>query len=97
MQRIRLVQFPISSYVLFEMETYKRNMEAWEEIFYIPFERCSVEVKSDFWIFDDSIVLKMYYDKDGYFLDFEEIKNVGSYLSIKEYLLENKRNIKELF
>ena len=97
MQRIRLIQFPISSYVLFEMETYKRNMEAWEEIFYIPFERCSVEVKSDFWIFDDSIVLKMNYDKDGRFINFEEMNDCASYLQIKKFLLENKRNIEELF
>ena len=26
MQRVHLIQFPISSYVLFEMEAYKKNM-----------------------------------------------------------------------
>ena len=97
MQRVHLIHFPISSYVLFEMEAYKRNIEVWEEIFYIPFEKCSVDVKSDFWIFDDSIVLKMNYDKDGRFVNFEEINDCSSYLQIKKFLLENKRNIEELF
>ena len=97
MQRVHLIQFPISLYLLFEMEAYKKNIEAWEEIFYIPFEKCSVEVKSDFWIFDDSIVLKMNYDKDGRFVNFEEINDCSSYLQIKKILLENKRNIEELF
>ena len=97
MQRVHLIQFPISLYVLFEIEAYKKNIEAWEEIFYIPFEKCSVEVKSDFWIFDDSIVLKMNYDKDGRFVNFEEINDCSSYLQVKKFLLENKRNIEELF
>ena len=97
MQRVHLIQFPISSYVLFEIEAYKKNIEAWEEIFYIPFEKCSVEVKSDFWIFDDSIILKMNYDKDGRFINFEEMNDCASYLQIKKFLLENKRNIEELF
>ena len=97
MQRVHLIKVPITSYISFELEFYKKSLDKWEKIFYIPLDECSIKVESDFWIFDDSIVLKMYYDKDGYFLDFEDIKNVGSYLSIKEYLLENKRNIKELF
>ena len=97
MQRVHLIQFPISSYVLFEMEIYKKSVEAWEEIFYIPFERCSVEVKSDFWIFDDSIVLKMNYDEYGRFINFEEINDCIYYLQVKKFLLKNKRNIEELF
>lgn len=97
MQRVHLIQFPISLYLLFEMEAYKKNIEAWEEIFYIPFEKCSVEVKSDFWIFDDTTVLKMFYDEYGSFIAFEEIKDIIPYLQIKNYLLKNKRNIEELF
>jgi len=97
MQRVHLIQFPISSYVLFEMEAYKKNVEVWEEIFYLPSENCSIEVNSDFWIFDDNVVLKMFYDEDGCFLKFEEMENAGSYLQIKNYLLKNKRNIEELF
>ena len=97
MQRVHLIKFPIASYLSFELEFYKKSLGKWEEIFYIPFEDCSIEIESDFWIFDDVTVLKMCYDKDGSFLDFEEIKNVGSYLSIKEFLLKNKRNIEELF
>lgn len=97
MQRVHLIQFPITPYISFEMEFYKKNIRNWEEIFYLPFENCSVEVDSDFWIFDDAVVLKMFYDKDGCFLKFEEIKDVDAYLQIKNYLLENKRNIEELF
>lgn len=97
MQRVHLIQFPITPYISFEMEFYKKNMMYWEEIFYLPFKDCSVEVDSDFWIFDDITVLKMFYGEDGSFLKFEEIKNIGQYLQIKNYLLENKRNIEELF
>ena len=97
MQRVHLIQFPISQYLLFELEEYKNNIKAWEEIFYIPFEDCLIKIESDFWIFDDMTVLKMNYDKDGAFLNFEEIKDVNQYLGIKKYLLENKKNIEELF
>lgn len=97
MQRVHLIQFPITEYISFEMEFYKRSIMQWEEIFYLPFEDCAVEVNSDFWIFDDTTVLKMLYDEDGSFLKFEEIKDIEAYLQIKNYLLENKRNIWELF
>ena len=97
MQRVHLIHFPITPYISFEMEFYKKSMMYWEEIFYLPFEDCSVEVDSDFWIFDDITVLKTFYGEDGSFLKFEEIKNIGQYLQIKNYLLENKRNIEELF
>ncbi len=97
MQRVHLIQFPITPYISFEMEFYKKNIRYWEDVFYLPFEDCSVEVDSDFWIFDDAVVLKMFYDKDGSFLKFEEIKDIDAYLQIKNYLLENKRNIEELF
>jgi hypothetical protein len=39
----------------------------------------------------------MFYDEDGCFLKFEEVKDIGPYLQIKNYLLKNKRNIEELF
>jgi len=97
MQRVHLIQFPISQYVSFELEEYKNNIKAWEEIFYMPFEKCSINIETDFWIFDDTIVLKMNYDKDGAFLNFEEVKDIGPYLEIKKYLLKNKKDIKDLF
>ena len=97
MQRVHLIQFPISQYLSFELEEYKNNIKAWEEIFYIPFEKCPINIESDYWIFDDKIVLKMNYDNDGAFLNFEEIKDVKPYLEIKKYLLKNKKGIEELF
>ena len=97
MQRVHLIQFPISQYLSFELEEYKNNIKAWEEIFYIPFEKCSVKIESDFWIFDDNTVMKMNYDKNGAFLNFEETKDVRQYLEIKKYLLENKKDIEDLF
>jgi hypothetical protein len=63
----------------------------------MPFEKRSINIESDFWIFDDTTVLKMNYDENGAFINFEEIKDVTPYLEIKKYLLENKKNIEELF
>jgi len=98
MQRVHLINFPINQYISFELEVYKKNIAVWEEIYYIPLENLEKEIKSDFWIFDDNIVLEMYYDKAGTFLDFKEIKDGNdTYIQIKNYLLENKRKIEELF
>ena len=97
MQRVHLIQFPITPYISFEMEFYKKSMTYWERIFYLSLEDCTVEINSDFWIFDDAVVLKMFYDEDGSFLGFEEMKDIAPYLQIKNYLLENKRKIEELF
>ena len=74
----------MSSYVSFEIEAYKKSIMAWEEIFYIPFEECPIKIESDFWMFDDATVLKMYYDKDGSFINFKETKNISPYLQIKD-------------
>ena len=41
--------------------------------------------------------MKMNYDKNGAFLNFEETKDVRQYLEIKKYLLENKKDIEDLF
>lgn len=98
MQRVHLINFPINPYISFELEVYKKNITAWEEIYYIPLEKLETEIKSDFWIFDDNAVLEMYYDNNGKFLDFKKIENdKNTYIQTKNYLLENKRKIKELF
>ena len=97
MQRVHLIKFPITSYLSFEIEAYKKNITAWEEIFYLPFDECSIKIESDFWIFDDTVVLKMCYDQDGSFVGFKELEDDGYYLQIKNFLLGNKRNIEDLF
>ena len=98
MQRVHLIQVPISQYLSFELEEYKNNIKAWEEIYYIPTNECSIKIESDFWIFDDTTILGMYYDNNGKFIDFKKIEdNIDTYLQIKKYLLEHKRKIEELF
>ena len=96
-QRVHLIKVPITSYISFELEFYKKSLDKWEKIFYIPLDECSIKVESDFWIFDDSIVLKMNYDEYGRFINFEEINDCIYYLQVKKFLLKNKRNIEELF
>lgn len=98
MQRVHLLQFPISKYLSFEFEEYKNNIKAWEEIYYIPANECPIKIESDFWIFDDTTILGMHYDNNGKFIDFKKIEdNIDTYLQIKKYLLEHKRKIEELF
>ncbi len=52
------------------------------------FDKIETNINSDFWLFDDKIVLKMNYDAEGRFLGFTEIReNIGEFIELKKRLL----------
>ncbi|WP_344488794.1 DUF6879 family protein [Nonomuraea monospora] len=66
MRRAHVVELPLSEYVRWEMESYRRNAEFGEEIRLIEAERVPEGVPDvDFWLFDESVVVLMRYSEEG--------------------------------
>jgi len=94
-QRVHVVKLPLSDYIKFEVGIYKKNIKAGEEVSLIDldqFNKLNLGINFDFWLFDDEIVLKMNYDKNGKFLNFEEIhENIDKFVNIKNILLSQSK------
>ncbi|MDD5331778.1 MAG: hypothetical protein PHE43_03070 [Candidatus Nanoarchaeia archaeon] len=90
--RVHVIELPLSDYLKFEIRYYKINKNAGEQVFLLnkdKFKKIKPNIKSDFWLFDDEIVLKMKYDKQGRFLGYKEIKrDIQKYIDLKNKLLK---------
>jgi hypothetical protein len=67
-KRVHALTYPLSSYVKFEIEwRYVYNAAAGEEIYLVDREVVADHISgtSDFWLFDDDLLVVMEYDKMG--------------------------------
>ncbi|MEK6925371.1 MAG: DUF6879 family protein [Nanoarchaeota archaeon] len=100
MERVHVIKQPLSDYLKFELEAYKLNIKNGEKISLLSqedFNKIKTNINSDFWLFDDKIVLKMSYDKEGRFLGFNEIRdNIGEFIELKDKLLMQAKRLEDL-
>lgn len=69
MQRVRLVSRPLTEYQRFQFSWgYVENSEAGEEIAILDHVPAGMVSMEDFWLFDDSLVVRLDYDHEGRFL-----------------------------
>lgn len=70
--RVHVVERPLTEYVRFELLAYQENAAAGEEIRLAERDsHLALEaLRSDFWLFDDTIAVPMQYDEEGHFLHF---------------------------
>lgn len=86
--RVHVIRLPLSDYLKYELEEYKFNIIAGENIFLLNKNDFESDINFDFWLFDDKIVLKMNYNQNGEFLSFEKItKDISKYIKLKNKLL----------
>lgn len=96
-RRVRVVDFPVSEYLRYEIDFYRGSIEAGEEILFI--ERVaaiecmqSSVVSDDFWLFDRNTVLLWLYDADFDHVGQQEIEGDTertSYTKLRDCLIEN--------
>ena len=100
MQRVRVINLPLTDYLKFEIKAYQFNIASGENIYFIyqeEFDKLNSEINYDFWLFDDKIVLKMNYNNKGKFIGFVKIKSdMNRYINLKDKLLSMAKSIKEL-
>jgi hypothetical protein len=70
MYRVHVLEQPLTGYVRWELSTYPANVAAGEEIFIAERDRHPDlgNLREDFWLFDDRLVVAMRYDADGRWL-----------------------------
>ena len=79
-QRVHLVNEPLTDYLRYELEwSYPPNVEAGEDIRILPIDSISAadlersSIPGDYWLFDSSDLWIMHYDDDGAFLCIEQV------------------------
>jgi hypothetical protein len=74
MQRVRMVQYPLSDYIRFEMSLYPQCVEAGEEIRIWEGDGSLLGSPKDFWLFDRATCFELHYDSRGAFLGAEPVE-----------------------
>jgi hypothetical protein len=91
MQRVRIVQRPLSDYIRFEFDWgYPANIEAGEDIRVLelgPGEAFPY-VADDFWLFDDETAVWMDYDEHGRFVGPVLADDPTGYRRMRDYALD---------
>ena len=93
MQRVRIVNYPLSEYVRFEMSLYPYSVASGEDIRIA--EACPelAMCNRDFWVFDDSIAVVLQYDNDGRFLGAETTEDVVTYRQQRDLALSRSMEL----
>jgi hypothetical protein len=74
MQRVRLVQQPLSDYIRFEMSLYPQCVEAGEEIRIFEGNDSILGSPGDFWLFDQETCFVLHYDQHGAFIGTDTVE-----------------------
>jgi hypothetical protein len=99
--RVRVVDFPISDYLLYEVDFYEGSMEHGECILFVeraPTIDCMQEtvVTQDYWLFDRRTVLLWKYDEGGARVGQEELETgVTDYVRLRDGLVERSLPMEE--
>ena len=82
--RVRILDYPLTDYSLFELYGYQANASAGEHISVADraWSRELADLRDDFWIFDD-VVVRMVYDVSGRFLYAEQPPNQARFHGIR--------------
>lgn len=93
-QRVRLVRFPVSKYVEWELFIHRQASKHGDDIRTLNEKKLTpeLEVLGDFWLIDELTALKMNYDSAGKYIGFEKVE-FQPYLKAKKYLLANSISI----
>jgi hypothetical protein len=89
-ERVRVVVPPLCDYVRFELSLYPYSAAAGEQIRILETSR--VFPHSDWWLFDDDILVRLKYDDGGVFLGGEMVDSaslVERYIGMRFRALEN--------
>ena len=99
MQRVRLIIEPLTEYTKNELVVHKKSKTFGDDIRLIRedvFKNLKLK-QEDFWLIDDSVILKMNYGARGEYLGFDIIKNgVDDYIAAKNVLIKNSTNLYSL-
>ncbi|MEV0621621.1 DUF6879 family protein [Nonomuraea sp. NPDC050404] len=93
MRRVHVIEPPITEYVRWEMEAYERNATFGEEIRLVERERVPEGMPdTDFWLFDETLVVLMRYSADGVLIERELCEgNAQAYVLARDLIWQAAR------
>lgn len=89
--RVHVLDYPLSEYSEFELFGYQANEAAGEQVF-VADRSDSPELeqlREDFWVIDDTTVIRMIYDNEGRFLRPEFPDETAPYLEMRSIALRH--------
>jgi Family of unknown function (DUF6879) len=98
MQRVRVVRRPLTHYIAFELEWgFPENEQAGEQIRILELAHGEhlPDVDHDFWLFDDSIVVRMEYDDEGRFVRPVAEQDATTYRRCRDAVMARSVPLKE--
>lgn len=89
--RVHVFDYPLSEYSEFELFGYQANQAAGEEVRVADRAEAPEleELRQDFWVIDDAVVIRMIYDNDGRFLHPELAEDIDPYLEMRSVALRH--------
>jgi hypothetical protein len=79
MRRVHVAEEPLSDYLRYEMESYRPNVEAGEDVRILPVApgRWPDLPRHDYWLFDSADLWLMNYDEAGHFAGARSVTDAG--------------------
>lgn len=84
MERVHVVEEPVTDYLRFELTwSYAVNVDAGEDIRILPVAPggtwpCGLPERTDFWLFDFSVLYALRYDQDGSWVAAEQVTELSA-------------------
>lgn len=94
---VRVVDWPLSDYVRFELDSYPDNVAAGQEVYVVDRQAHPdlAALAEDFWLFDDTTAAAMRYDASGRPLDPQAVADVAVYRAHRDLALAHARPLDE--
>lgn len=93
--RVHILDQPLTPYLRFELHSYLDSIAVGAEVSVVD-RRAHAELADlheDFWIFDDEIAVRMYYDDEGHFLRPELIDEIEPYRELRDLALSRSEPV----
>lgn len=89
--RVHILDQPLTAYLRFELYLYLDGVAVGSEIYVVDRDTHPdlVELHEDFWLFDDEIGVRMFYDDEGHFLYPELIDDPEPYRELRDTSLRH--------
>jgi hypothetical protein len=83
--RVRVLDYPLTEYSEYELAGYQGNAAAGEQIYVADRDWSSelADLREDFWLLDDEVVVRMIYDEDGRFVRPERASDSARYRAMR--------------
>jgi hypothetical protein len=84
--RVHILDQPLTAYLRFELYLYLDSVVVGSEVYVVDrdIHPDLAELHEDFWLYDDEIGVRMFYDEEGHFLHPEPVDDIERYREMRD-------------